>query len=398
MDRRDFMKRAAVTSAGVAIATVSETSLFSRPAFADMGGAAGATFGASVQPLGSQSTTDALLQLEQLVQRQFSTVHNRMPWQTSLVNKYSEFIAARGQVPILSWFTRGSTDVKWSSIAAGAQDARIISEAQKLKAAGWPAYFCFHKEPENEPWLGNSTDWKAAHEHVWQIFQSVGVTNATFVACMMAPTFKGSFGGIRSWLPDHYDVIGVDGYNRNLKGNWRSFETILDPAHEVATALQMPLFVIENGCVEGAPGQKSQWFADADATVRSWPEVVGVSYNHETGHTGIDSSMNYRVDTSASATAGFRAMGATQFFNPTQTFYSSKGFSGPTGGGATPPAPANPPTGGSSKRKAAARRHHRRQTQRLRAHRQQRARARRHAHHPAAASRSGSGSGVTQTS
>ena len=94
----------------------------------------------------------------------------------------------------------------------------------------------------------------------------------------------------------------------------------------------MPLFVIEHGCVEGASGQKGQWFDDAAAVVRSWPEVMGISYNHETGHTGIDSSMNYRVDTSSSATQGFRAMGAAQFFNPTQTFYSSKGVSGPTGG------------------------------------------------------------------
>ena len=377
MDRRDFMKKAAVTSAGVAIATVADTSLFSAPAFADMGGAAGATFGASVQPLGSQSTTDALLALENLTQRKFTTVHNRMPWETSLVNRYSEFIAARGQIPILSWFTRGRTDVKWSSIAAGAQDVRIRSEAQKLKAAGWPAYFCFHKEPENEPWLGNVTEWKAAHEHVWQIFQDVGVTNVSFVACMMAPTFKGSFGGIRAWLPPHYDVLGVDGYNRNLRGNWRTFETILTPAHEVATALSMPLFVIEHGCVEGAAGRKQQWFDDADAVIRTWPEVMGISYNHETGHTGIDSSMNYRVDTSASATAGFRTMGATQFFNPTQTFFSSNGVSGPTGGSQTPPADA-PTTGKKSKkRSAASRRHHRHDSKVTRVHRRRRAHRRR---------------------
>ena len=393
MDRRDFMKRAAVTTAGVAVATVTETTLFSRSAFADMGGGPGATFGASVQPLGSQSTTDALLQLESLAQRPFTTVHNRMPWETSLVNKYSEFIAGRGQVPILSWFTRGKSDVQWSAIANGAQDARIRTEAQKLKSAGWPAYFCFHKEPENEPWLGNATQWRAAHERVWQIFQDVGVTNATFVACMMAPTFKGSFGGIRAWLPDHYDVIGVDGYNRNIKGNWRTFEKILTPAHE-ATALQMPLFVIEHGCVEGSPGQKGQWFADADAVVRTWPEVVGLSYNHETGHTGIDSSMNYRVDTSGSATAGFRAMGATAFFNPTDTFYSSKGFQGPAAaGGGTQTPPADTPAAG---RTAAERRRHRRHVQRLRARRQRLAKAKKH-HGHAVKQRSGGKSTVTRS-
>jgi len=400
MDRRDFMKRAAVTSAGVALVTATETASFSRPAFADMGGAAGATFGASVQPVGGQSVTDCLMQLEDLIGRRFATVHNRMPWDTSLVNRYSEFIANRGQVPILSWFTRGRTTVHWSAIANGAQDARITTEAQRLKVAGWPAYFCFHKEPENEPWLGNSTDWKAAHERVWQIFQDVGVTNATFVACMMAPTFKGNFGGIRSWLPDHYDVLGVDGYNRNTSGNWRSLETILSPAHEVATALQMPLFVIENGCVEGAPNQKGQWFADADATIRTWPEVVGVSYNHETGHSLNDVGKNYRVDTSTSSAIGFRTMGATQFFTPTQTFYSSKGISGPIQSVQTPAPPAEtsstPTVGTSSSGGAADRRRHRRHVQRLRARRR---RTTTHAGHLRRHARpTVSRSGITQTS
>ncbi len=378
MDRRDFFKKAAFTTAGVALATVTETGLLSQKAWADVGGEAGATFGASVQPLGNQSTQDALLALEDMVQRKFTTVHNRFGWEGHLVNKYSEFIANRGQIPIISWFTRGRNPVRWAAIAQGAQDARITSEAQALKAAGWPAYFCFHKEPENEQSLGNAAEWRAAHERMWQIFQDVGVTNATFVPCLMAVTFKGMFGGPRAWLPDHYDVLGVDGYNRNVKGNWRSFEFIFEPAHELATALAQPLFVIEYGCIEGAPGQKGQWFTDADATVRSWPEMLAVSYNHEIGHSGNDANMNYRIDTSAASTSGFRTMGLSGFFNPVDTFYSSKGIQGPTGTGAgttgssgSTDAPATT---------AAERRRHRRQVQRLRARRRRQTHRRHHAH------------------
>jgi hypothetical protein len=397
MDRRDFFKRAAATGAGVALATVGETGLFTQKAWADMGGAPGATFGASVQPIGSQSTTDALLALENMTGRRFNTVHNRMPWETHLVNKYSEFIANRGQIPILSWFTRGRNDVKWSAIANGAQDARITSEAQALKAAGWPAYFCFHKEPENEPQLGNAAEWRAAHERVWQIFQDVGVTNATFVACMMAPTFKGSFGGIRAWLPDHYDVIGVDGYNRNIKGHWRTFELIFTPAHELATALSQPLFVIEYGCVEGASGQKAQWFADAEDTIRSWPEMLAVSYNHEIGHSNMDVGCNYRIDTSSSATSGFRQMGSLGFFNPSDTFFSSKGVEGPTGtdtnGTSGQTAGSSGSTSGTPTTTAAQRRRHRRRVHRLRA-RRRRIAARKH--HANQMPRAGTGKAATR--
>jgi hypothetical protein len=323
IDRREFLKRAAFTTAGVAFAGVAEASVLARPGWADVGAAGtGDTFGASVQTVGGQSQMDALLALENIAGRTFDTVHNRMPWESSLVNKYSEFIASRGQVPILSWFTRGRVNIKWADLAAGSQDARIAAEASSLKAAGWPAYFCFHKEPENEPWLGNANEWKAAHQRVWSIFQEVGVTNVTFVACFMAPTFKGSFGGINAWLPENYDVIGVDGYNRNLSRNWRTFEKIFTPAHNVATAMGRKLFMIEFGCVEGSPGQKAQWFADAETLLRTWPEVIGTSYNHEVGHSGNDANMNYRVDTSPSAVDGFRAMGGSTFFNPSETFYS----------------------------------------------------------------------------
>ncbi len=343
MDRREFLKTAALTAAGVALAGVAETTLLAQPSFADIASGTGDTFGASVQPIGGQSDPEALAALEALTGRKFDTVHNRMPWSSHLVNQYSEYIAGRGQVPILSWFTRGrGGSVKWADIAAGKQDDRITAEAAALKAAGWPAYFCFHKEPENEPWLGNASDWTAAHERVWQIFQSVGVSNATVVACFMAPTFSGRYGGLAAWAPPHYDLLGVDGYNRNLHGNWRTFEKIFTPAHRSSVARGRKLFVVEHGCVEGAPGQKARWFADAAGVAKAWPELIALSYNHETGHSGKDANMDYRIDTSQASIAGFRAMGASSFFNPSQIFYSRTGSTTPPPAGGSPtPAPRN---------------------------------------------------------
>jgi len=334
MDRRDFLKTAAFTTAGIALAGLTESSILAPASWADIARAgSGDTFGASVQTVGSQTVEQALLALEALAGRKFNTVHQRMPWQTHLVNHYSNFIAHRGQVPILSWFTRGSGgNVLWADIAAGMQDDRITAEATALKSAGWPAYFCFHKEPEDEPSLGNAADWKAAHERVWQIFHSVGVKNATIIACFMAPTFDGGNGGLNAWLPPHYDALGADGYNRNLSGNWRTFEKIFTPAHRAAKARGRKWFVVEHGCVEGAPGQKGRWFTDAIAVVKSWPELIATSYNHEAGHSGMDAAMNYRVYTSQSSIDGFRTMGAAPFFNPSRTFYSVSGVQGPVGG------------------------------------------------------------------
>ena len=94
--------------------------------------------------------------------------------------------------------------------------------------------------------------------------------------------------------------------------------------------------MVEHGCVEGAPGQKARWFADAAGVAKAWPELIALSYNHETGHSGKDANMNYRIDTSQASIAGFRAMGASSFFNPSQIFYSRTGSTTPPAGGRLP--------------------------------------------------------------
>ena len=309
MDRRDFLKAAAFTTAGaVAGPTLLQRAgtMLASPALAATGGA---MFGCSAQEYSGKSREELITYLEGLAGGPFDVVHNRFPWQTSLVNGYSRWIVDTGHVPILSWFTRGNSgSIEWRPIANGVHDARIRSEARSLAATGWPAYFCFHKEPENEPSLGNAGDWRDAHDRVYELFQQEGATNVTFVACLMASTFRGSFGGADAWLPPRYDVIGVDGYNRNLGGNWRSFESIFRPALQMARDRSKQLYVIESGCVEGGSGRKGDWLREAAATVDAWPELIGVSYNHEAGHTNNDAGMNYRVDTSDTAIRGFSDM------------------------------------------------------------------------------------------
>jgi hypothetical protein len=278
----------------------------SEPALAASGGT---LFGCSAQAYGGSSREQLIVYLEDLAGGAFDTVHNRFPWKVSLVNRYSKWIVETGHTPILSWFTRGSDGgVQWRSIANGNQDDRIRSEAKAIAATGWPVYLCFHKEPENEPELGDANDWKDAHDRVVELFLQEGATNVTFVACFMASTFKGGYGGVEAWLPPRYDVVGVDGYNRNIGGNWRTFETIFSPALKVARDRSKQLYVIETGCVEGAAGRKGDWMRGAAATVDAWPELIGVSYNHEAGHSSNDSGMNYRVDTSDTSIKGFRDM------------------------------------------------------------------------------------------
>jgi hypothetical protein len=300
MDRRDFLKGSAAVGAGIALAPYGM-------------GAANAerniVWGALALPsTGQRNQMEAVAALETKVGRKFfDTTHFRLPWDRAVVNKFTTWSVQTGHTPIISWFSRkpGGGFVSWSSIASGTHDAWITTQARSLKNAGWSGYFCFHKEPENE---GNATDWKAAHDRVYQIFQNVGVA-FTFIPVLTAYTFAGGNGGAAAWLPPRYGMLGIDGYNRyGCLGPWRSFEQIIGPAREFSRTRAKPLYVIEYGSTEGGSGQKAAWIDGARAKMKEWPEIAGCSYNHEL------TDCNYRVDTSTTSLSAFSAMAKDLMF------------------------------------------------------------------------------------
>jgi hypothetical protein len=304
IDRREFLKRGAV--AGTAAASLGVWALegADQPAFAGVAGQV--KWGALCLPRAGNTQEHAVRGLQMKVGRTFDTTHLRIPWTTPLVNSFTRWSGSSGHTQILSWFARTKGGlVSWRGIAEGNQDAWITKQARSLKAAGWHGYFCFHKEPEDE---GNPADWKAAYHRVHQIFNNVGVRNFRWVVGLMASTYAA--GEAQRWMPYEYGVLGVDGYNRYTcrhKG-WRSFEQIFAPAHAYAAHKKKPLYVVESGCVEAEPGRKAEWIASARATLKHWPNVVGLSYNHE------NTDCTYYVDSSQSSLAAFRAMGQDSYF------------------------------------------------------------------------------------
>jgi hypothetical protein len=304
--RRTFLKRSALTGAALALSPSAQ--LQSTTAVA------GVRWGAMLTPRGNEDQIQAVRDVERMVGRKFATVHHRFDWDISLVNPFTEWIASHGHTPIISWFARTTTGmIDWASIAAGEQDERLRVEARAIKEVGWPAFFCFHKEPEDE---GTATDWVAAYNHVWHIFHKAGVTNLRWVVGLMDSTYRGSAGGPAAWLPTRYDLLGVDGFNRFTcdEQPWKSFEEIFGPAYDFAVRMNKPLFMIEYGSVEGSPGRKAHWLTHMRRVLRSWPRVIGVSYNHEEGLSGHDAGCQYWIDTSRSSVDAFRAMGADPYF------------------------------------------------------------------------------------
>jgi hypothetical protein len=305
MNRREFLTRSAATGAALTVA--------GRLALPDISSAAtrNILWGANCLPKsGQRSQQEAVAEMERRLGRRFDTAHFRMTWTVPLVNDFTRWSVNSGHVPLLSWFTRKRSGgmVSWSSIARGDQDAWIHTQAVNLKATGWRGYFAFHKEPENE---GNAQDWKAAYNRVHSIFDNVGVTGFKWLVTLTAATYGGSNGGPGAWLPYRWDTLGVDGYNRNFCGRsngWRSFEQVFGDARNYARSRSRGLFIQEWGCVESTAGRKAQWFDNARSVLKSWPEVIGVSYNHE------NTDCNYWIDSSTSSFNAFKNMGQDPYF------------------------------------------------------------------------------------
>jgi hypothetical protein len=308
MDRREFLTRSALAGASI---TATGGLVLSDAADAATRRRRNILWGANCLPRGGQrDQREAVRAMERRLGRRFDTAHYRMTWTVPLVNDFTRWSVASGHIPLLSWFSRKRSGgmVSWSSIADGQHDRWIHTQARNLRATGWRGYFAFHKEPENE---GNAADWKAAYNRVHKIFNNVGVTRFKWLVTLTAATYGGANGGPGAWLPAKWDILGVDGYNRNFCGRsngWRSFEQIFGDARNYARQRSRRLYIQEYGCVESTRGRKAQWIDRARSVVKNWPEVIGVSYNHEA------TDCSYWIDSSTSSFRAFRQMGQDSRF------------------------------------------------------------------------------------
>jgi len=339
MDRRVFLKTMAPGGAGLALSGFRfpashvehrTTRQLQRSSLLPASAATSAPcqFGAYVNPFGSDQTT-AIAAFETTIGRPLAITRHYLTWNISLTTSNIQRSAAAGHTPYIAWHAtkKGNTAIPWSSIVAGNQDAWIVTQADALRNAGFPVYLTFHHEPEDDGANGTAADFEAAYDHVRGIFDAEGGTNATWIVTLMATTYGGGHKGYASWLPQRFDLFGVDGYNRNpcisspQKHPWKPFADIFAAAHNAAVANGVPLFIGENGCVEqydcgntlGDPNAKAQWLTDECATLKSWPEVRAVLYSHTScRHNGY--MMEYRVDSSDASLAAYSAFGQDSNF------------------------------------------------------------------------------------
>lgn len=300
LDRRDFLKRSATV--GAAAMGLSVLGLGETPASA---GPAARWWGALAEPQGGQTQWDAVRALERKVGRRFGTIHHRFYWTVDLVNSFSRWGVNTGHRPILAWNgnLQGGENI-WNGIASGNHDGWITRQARSLRGANWSTFITFHKEPEGE---GTPAQFRAAFDRIQRIFHNVGVRDTQWIVTLTAATYNA--GEAQQWLPNRYDLLGVDGYNRaGCSGPWKTFNQTFAAARNFARRRGDKLYMIEVGCTESGGQRKAEWIADAHRTIKKWPEVVGFSYNHER------TDCNYFIDSSNASLNAFSRMGSDDAF------------------------------------------------------------------------------------
>jgi plastocyanin len=229
--------------------------------------------------------------------------------------------AAGGRTLILSWdpLHADGTPIQWGDIAAGVYDTTIDAQATKIKAFPYPFYFVFHHEPANGPPAGGSfgtiDQFIAAWRHVHDRFVADGVTNVRYMSVLFASTYKNGKGDLYYPGDQYVDILAADGYNWYMCGGpWESFQSVFNPFYNFGLSHRKPMIAAEWGTGEDPAdlNRKAQWFTDALATAKTWPELKGIAY-YDSGRNPL--CLRW-INTTPESQAAFNSIGHDPWFNP----------------------------------------------------------------------------------
>lgn len=197
---------------------------------------------------------------------------------------------ARGRTPLLSvWpMRRDGTRVSWATVASGALDEQIRTQAAGIAALGVPVYLTFHHEPDVAQGWGTPAEFRAAWRHYVAVFRAAGVTTVRWTWVMTPGSFGSapSTAGAGAFYPgdDVVDRVGLDAYNwygcaPGKPPAWRALSTVAGPFRSWAAARGKIPLLAEFGSVPDPadPGRRPAWLREAVEWLAAWPELEGAS-------------------------------------------------------------------------------------------------------------------------
>jgi hypothetical protein len=278
----------------------------------------GVLFGAWVQPVNSSVVNpeeSAVTSFERAIGRKLAINNFYTAWTAPMPIAVARWDLRHGTIPMISW-APARTDL----IAAGRYDSLIRARARELKSLHGPVMLRWFPEMglgQNRQYAVSPASYVAAWRRMHAIFAAAGATNIRWVWCPNISDFVNDFAPAYYPGNSYVDWIGTDGYNwaPDLAGRpWQSFAQIFEPFYRWALPTGKPLLVGEFGTVEGAPGAKAAWFRQADREIKKdFPALRAVVY-FNSNHMNYGMQFNWRVTSSRSALAAFRAFANDPYF------------------------------------------------------------------------------------
>jgi hypothetical protein len=230
--------------------------------------------------------------------------------------------AAYRRIPLLSFDGPTRPFPGLRRIASGTDDGQIRAWAKALRKVGRPIFLRPWWEMNTHwfPWASTpgTADGPADYVRAWRrlhdIFQREGARNVVWVWSpnVTDASAGGSAHHWRAYYPgDSYvDWVGIDGYNWGGPA-WKSFATRFGGANGIYAnyARRKPIMIAEYGSAETG-GDKGAWYRDAAAAIpRLFPSIAAlVAWDQS------DPRANFRIDSSAGALAGYRALAHNRYF------------------------------------------------------------------------------------
>jgi glycosyl hydrolase family 26 len=270
--------------------------------------------GAYVQPTNgftAEQVESSVTRLERALGRKLAIDQEYTHWTHPFPLRYERWDLRGGRTPMLSW--AGTNTAK---IAGGAYDGMIRTRARQLKSLGGTVLLRWFAEMDGVANKANAVSpasYIRAWRHIHGIFAKAGAKNVRFVWCPNAFNFP--TGRSQQFYPGsaYVDYVCADGYNwapKRPNSAWRSFGQIFSGFYRWAKRTGKPVMIGEFGVMEGKPGAKAAWIRQAEQQVRSqFPAIRAVVYfdsNHD--------SYDWRVTSSSSALAAFRAFARDDYF------------------------------------------------------------------------------------
>lgn len=283
----------------------------------------GSYFGAYGNPVSNDGINGGQAEISGLeadIGRKLDIDNRFYTWAQQLPTAQEVWDVQNGRIPMVTWGKHDTLD-----IISGSQDAWIRAQADRLATLGGSFFLRFFAEPDGA-YQANivhaASDYIAAWRHVHDIFVEEGATNAIWVWCPTANSFKP--GSTNPWPPTLYpgdayvDWVAADGYNwyPSVPTNGgRTFKQVFQDFYDWAVTSGKPIMIAETAALADNPDQAA-WLTAAANTVETDMTMIQAFVYFDTLVQKSGNTYDWRVSTVPATYDAYKAMAADPYFNP----------------------------------------------------------------------------------